>query len=253
MDDNETISPTPLIPNHNLALAYVMIQIPRLLIMMTTIRNGLILLQFGANGGFCQQGLSPAALVAPLLKVERVAVYEVAGAGEGEAHFKVSLPERLRERHFEIEVDRSVCRGKVRVNGEEVVGGNLDEVFRFDRSNSILVTGCLERKPDVVSLWAYPKVFIAAAKARLDARKSILDVEVTIRNTLLNSVSCSLMVQGHSEEFFVGPETSQTRSFFVRLKERQQQPLTFELYKYPESMEGAYRQIQSVIPTRIQP
>ncbi len=240
-------------PSHNLALAYVILLFPLTLIKMSRILKGLILLQVSGVFGICQQSLNPEASIVPLLKIERAEMHEVAGAGEGEAHFRVVLPDRLRERHFEIAVDRSVCGGQVKVNGEAVAGGNLDEVFRFDQSNSIVVTGCLERKPDLVSLWAYPKVFIAAAKARLDASKSVLDVEVTIRNTLLNSVSCSLTIQDHSEDFFVGPETSQTRSFFVRLKDRQQQPLTFELYKYPESMEGAYRQIQSVIPVRIQP
>jgi len=214
---------------------------------MSKTLKGLILLQFIGLCGMCQE-----ALVVPLLTVERIELHEVPGVGEGEAHFRVVLPDRLRGRHFEMQVDRSVCSGKLRVNGNEIAGGNLDEVFRFDGSNSLDVTGCLERKPDVVSLWAYPKVFVAAAKAKLDVRKSLLEVEVTIRNTLLNSVSCSLTIRDHSEEFFVGPQTSQTRSFFLRLIDRQEQPLTLELYKYPESMEGAYRQIQSLIPTRIQ-
>ncbi len=220
---------------------------------MSKMRKGLILLQFSLCVGFCQQDLSVAAPIVPLLKIEEIKVHETAGAGEGEAHFLVTLPEQLRGRHIRIQVDRSVCSGKVKINGEVMDQENLDDVFRFDRSNSLMLSGCLERKAELVKLLAYPKVFISEAKARLDLRKSVLEVEVRVQNTLLNSISCSLTIWDHNEDFLIGPETSQTRSFSVRLKGKRADALTLELYKYPESMEGAYRQIQSLIPTRIQP
>lgn len=179
-------------------------------------------------------------------------MHEMAGPGEGEAHFRVTLPERLRNRHIRMQVDRSVCTGKVKINGEAMDRDELDEVFQFDRSNSLVLQGCLERKGDLVKLRAYPKVFIAEAGAKLDLRNSVLEVEVRVRNTLLNSVTCSLTVWDHNEDFFIGPETSQTLGFSVRLKGEEPKELRLELYKYAESMEGAYRQIQSLIPNRIQ-
>ena len=240
-------------PSHNLALAYVISIFPLTSQKMSRILNGLILLQLSLGIGFCQQDLIVGSPIVPLLKTEAIEVHEIAGEGEGEAHFRVTLPERLRERHIRMQVDRSVCTGKVTINGEVTERENLDDVFRFDRSNHLILTACLERKGEVLKLMAYPKVFIERAQAKLDARKSVVEVEVTVRNALLNSVSCSVTILDHNEDFYVGPETSQTRSFFVRLKGKREDTLTLELYKYPESMEGAYRQIQSLIPTRIQP
>lgn len=220
---------------------------------MTCFGTWLFLLQIAVASVLCQQAPGLSEQAAPIVKTEKLDLYEDAGAGEGEYHFRVTIPGRLRSRHFELQLDRSVCRGKVSVNGAEVPGENLEEVFRMDRSNRIAVKDCLERKSDLMVLLAYPKVFVSEAKAKVNATGDTVDIEVTIRNTLLNSVSCNLTILDQSEDFFVGPQTSQTRSFSVRLLDRQLKPLTLELFKFAESMEGAYRHIRSLVPTRIQP
>jgi hypothetical protein len=244
--DNTTISPTPLIPNHNLALAYVILIQPLALVKMSCIRKGLIMLQYCALALFAQQSLTQNQAIVPVLKSERLDLMESPDSGPGNHAYIVNIPDSFRARHFEFVVDRSVCGGKLVVNGLPLPGVDADEVLQFERSNRVSIGECLEHLPKAVQLWAYPKVFIAEAKARAGKSAGTVEVTVRVRNTLLNSAAASLTVLGQTEDFFIGPETSQTRSFVVRLLNRRGNLLTLELHKYGEAIEGEYKHIQDV-------
>lgn len=213
---------------------------------MSAVCGGWIKLQICVVAAFCQQDLTTDSAILPTLKTERIEIVETAGSGEGAHRFLVSLADSMRNRHFEIRVDQSVCRGKLRVNQEEFTGENATDRFRFDRANEITVEGCLERTPRPIEVLAFPKVFIAAARAMKGRTENEVRIDVTIRNTLANSVSCILTAIGREEEFFLGPETSQTRSFWVHLSNRQESPIPLELLKLPEAIEGGYRHLESI-------
>lgn len=191
----------------------------------------------------CQQDLKSSAPIVPALKTEVIEMVEKPGSVESEYHFWVSPREMYRDRHFLIQADRTVCKGMLTVNGTEFQGEDATDIFRFDRANVVSIFGCLERVPAPLRILAVPKVFVSSVKLSPDESKQILRVEVTVRNTLLNSATCTLTLGEHVEELFVGPETSQTRSFFLRLEKGRHNPLTLELYKFEEAMAGAYRHL----------
>ena len=204
------------------------------------------MLQYCALGLFAQQDLTPKQAIVPVLKSERIELLEIAGAGSGNHAFVVNIPDAFRTRHFEFHVDRSVCGGKLMVNGSPLPGVDADEFLQFESSNRVSIGECLEHLPKAVELWVYPKVFIAEAKARVGKSEGTVELTVRVRNTLLNSASASLTVLGQTEDFFIGPETSQTRSFVVRLLKWRGNSLTLELHKYGEAIEGEYKHIQDV-------
>lgn len=210
-----------------------------------------ILLRIGLFVLFCKPSLTQVHPVIPTLKSEEIPLIDQPALSEGEHRYLVSLPSQFRDRHFSFLVDRSVCRGSLLVNGNVLPGEDADNVFRFDNSNLIVLNNCLERTPNPVSLLAHPKVYIFAARANYDARSGVLQLEVTIRNTLLNSASLSLEVPGGIENFFLGPETSQTRSISVRLMKWLGNSLQLVMHKYPEAIEGEYRHIRITPISRI--
>ena len=120
------------------------------------------------------------------LRTEALELVEMPDAREGEHRYLTLPPDRLRQRHFRILVDRSVCKGKLRVNSQEMMGEDAAETFRFDRSNEILISGCLERTPHPVLVLAYPRVFISSVKANIQKENSLVVLDVTVRNTLPN-------------------------------------------------------------------
>lgn len=187
----------------------------------------------------------------PVLWTEAVELVDVPLAEEGRHEYMVTLPERLRGRHFSFIADRSVCRGPIIVNGAALGGDDAGEVFRFDRGNHVSLNGCIERTPRPLQLESHPKVYVASARARYDEPRKLLIVDVSVRNTLLNSVSATLTVANHDEDWFIGPETSQSRSISVRLKKRPGDVLEIDLYKFSEAIEGAYHHIRSVAVSRI--
>lgn len=186
---------------------------------------------------------------------ERIDLVEKLGTS-GVHEYTLTLPDRLRGRHFGFVVDRSVCKGDLIVNGQKLLGDDADEVFAFDRANSIRLEGCLERTPVPLELYAHPKVLIesAVAHGRSEVRQIRITVRLTVRlrNTLANSVAVSLeskQLPGWSKPFFLGPETTQTHTFVVRLN-KEEATLQLELLKQEEAVEGSYRHIRRVPVTR---
>lgn len=238
--------PTPPIPNHNLALAYVIRQQPLLSELMSVFVHGLILLQICVSGSARAQNLNSERKPPPKIRTEELELVSRSGLDEGVAEFWVTPSDRYRDRHFVIEVDRSVCQGTLRVNGNPVTGEDASEMFRFDRSNTVSVNGCLERVAIPLRVFVYPKVFLSAVRLSRNERNSILNVEATVRNTLLNSVTCTLSLAGETQELFLPPETSQTRSFSVRLTDRKEKTLQLELYKFEEAMAGASVHVRTI-------
>ncbi len=247
----DTISPTALMPKHKRAWAYVIPQTFPFRFKMPGASKWLILCRTCAFLLFCKHGLTQADSMIPTLKSEEVQLIEVAQSEEGEHRYLVSLPERFRQRHFSFLVDRSVCRGSLSVNGNMLPGEDATDTFRFDHSNAIVLKNCLERTPLPLRLFAHPKVYISEALGSYDVSGELMQLEVTIRNTLLNSTSISLDVPVRSEDFFLGPETSQTRHISVRLTKWTGNSLTLTMHKYPEAIEGEYRHIRIVSISRI--
>ncbi len=168
--------------------------------------------------------------------------------------YTLTLPDRLRSRHFAFAVDRSVCLGSLLVNGQKLLGDDADEIFRFDRSNLVRLEGCLERTPKPIALFAHPKVLIHGAFAEWSPAGRQLRVRLELRNTLANSVSVTIEsrnIPALSRSFFLGPQTSQTYEFFERLA-KQEAVLELEMWKHEEAIEGAYRHIRSVAVSRKQ-
>lgn len=231
-----TIVPTPQMPNQRRARAYVIILLLPIVV-MTLFHAGLILF----------------AMQAESIPSERVELVEVASQ-QGVHEYSTVLADRLRGRHFAFILDRSVCQGGVFVNEGKLLGLDADDVFAFDRANRVRVEGCVERTPEPLQLWAHPKVFVEEARVVWSAKRGELRLEVRLRNTLANSASVSLGARefpGWGESFFLGPETSQTRSFVLRLKKYQPE-VRLEMEKYAEAVEGAYRHIRKFVVTRMQ-
>jgi hypothetical protein len=183
---------------------------------------------------------------------EKVALVE-RPAEQGVHRYSVVLADRLRGRHFAFVVDRSVCAGEIVVNEQKLMGFDADEVFAFDRANSVQVSGCVERTPEPLRLFAHPKVLIEEARAVWSEQARELRLEVRLRNTLANSVSVSLGspdVAGWGQSFFLGPQTSQTRSLVLRLRKYQAE-LRLELEKFAEAVEGGYSHIRKLPVTRL--
>ena len=195
--------PTALIPSHNRVRAYVILQNFSLIVGMTAACKWLILLRFFAFLLFCKQGLTQSDFIIPTLKSEEISLMETTPIKEGEQRYLVSLPDRFRLRHFTFLVDRSACRGSVSVNGDVLVGDEAADTFRFDQSNVIVLRNCLKRSPLPLRLFAHPKVYISEAWGNYDVSSGLLQLELTIRNTLLNSTSISLDAAGNHEDFFL--------------------------------------------------
>ncbi len=180
---------------------------------------------------------------APILRTEVLELIEKPGAVESESQFLVSVPERVGDRHFLVQPDRSVCKGRVAVNGTVLQTEDAANLFRTDRSNLLTISGCLERMPAPVRVVAVPKVFIAAVQVERGNPDTGVKVVIVVRNVLVNSVTCSLEVAGQSQEFLVPAETSQTRSYFVRSDRWRGKSPVAELYKFEEALAGAFRHI----------
>ncbi len=209
------------------------------------------LLRISAFLLFCKLGLTQDDSVVPTLKSEEIKLVEQTPNGEGEHRYLVSLPEQFRNRHFVFLVDRSACKANLAVNGNVLPSEDANDVFRFDKSNQIVLKNCVERTPQPLQLFAHPKVYISEARGNYDIGRRLLQLDVTIRNTLLNSASLSLNLPGSSEDFFVGPETSQTRSISVHLKSWVGNSLILVMHKYPEAIEAEYRHMRIVPISRI--
>jgi hypothetical protein len=216
---------------------------------MSRFRKGLKLFVFCGAAAYCQQSLTNQAMVVPALKTLEVDLVEMGETVPAEHHFVFHLGDSLRDRYLELNVDRSVCKGKVVLNHAAIEAGDITTMVRFDRGNQVSVAGCLERTPKPIEVRALPKVHVAKAVARASAKG--WEIEVTVRNTLSNSASCSVTVGGQQEDFLIGPETSQTRSFFARLDNWKGSSIPVELYKFEEAVEGAYRHLYRVeLPQR---
>lgn len=175
----------------------------------------------------------------PAIPTRQLALVEAPAPAEGEHLFLLPLDDSMRSRHFLVRFDKSACRGPLKVNGEVLLGEDAANRFRFDRSNEIHLAGCLERTLHPVTVVALPRVYVAQARAKR-TQSGEVEISVSIRNTLPNSATCILTASGHEEQFFVGPETSQTRSFSVRLDNRSMR-IELEMLKLGEAIEGAYR------------
>jgi len=195
---------------------------------------------------FPLKAFQPGEPVAPVHKTEKIQLIEKSTAIEGEHHYWFSPSERFRDRHFRIGIDRSLCRGRLLVNGTEFKGEDATDQFRFDRSNDIAVAECLERTPSPIEILAYPKVFISLVQTTIQADRTRIRLDVTVRNTLPNAASCLLKAKGSEAELFIGPQTSQTLSLIVRLKDREESSITLELHKFAEAIEGAYVHVETV-------
>jgi hypothetical protein len=211
----------------------------------------LILFRISAFALFCKLCLTQDLTITPTLKSEEIRLVEQAPNADGEHRYLVSLPEQFRNRHFTFHLDHSVCNPQILVNGNILRGEDATDVFRFDNSNQIVLTNCIERTPAPLQLFAHPKVYISVARGSYNSRSGMLQLDVTIRNTLLNSVSLSLEVPGRAEDIFVGPETSQACSISVHLREWSGSSLSLVMHKYPEAIEGEYRHIRIVSISRI--
>lgn len=209
------------------------------------------LLRISAFLLFCKLGLTQDDSAVPTLKSEEIKLVEQTPNGEGEHRYLFSMPEQFRNRHFVFLVDRSACKPNLMVNGNVLPNEDANDVFSFDRSNQIVLKNCVKRTPRPLQLFAHPKVYISEARGSYDLIRGLLQLDVTIRNTLLNSASISLDVLGSYEDFFVGSETSQTRSMFVHLKEWSGKSLILVMHKYPEAIEAEYRHTRIVPISRI--
>jgi hypothetical protein len=188
----------------------------------------------------------------PSISSELVEMAE-GSAKTGQHEYSVVLPDRLRGRHFAFVVDRSACQGDILVNDHKLLTLDADEVFAFDRGNRVRLEGCLERTPAPLALYAHPKVFVEEGRAVWSVATQTLRLEIRLRNTLDNSVSVNLTARelsGWDASFFLGPQTSQTRTFVVRL-ERQVKQIRLEMLKLEEAIEGAYRHIRILPVTRL--
>lgn len=199
------------------------------------------LLQMSLVSSLARPSLSQAVETSPAIQTESLTLHELPVDSPLSRLFLLSVPDRFRNRHFRIERDRSACPGPIRINESEFDGEDLTSFLRLDRSNEFELGGCLERVPTPFHVIAMPKVHIAEARWLNHAGRGERELEITVRNTLANSASCSLEVDGQSKEFLIGPETSQTHRFLVRLKKQGHFRLLIELYKFEEVMEGAYR------------
>jgi hypothetical protein len=175
----------------------------------------------------------------PLRESLLLEMIEVSGAKEGAHEFLLALDEKLRERHFLFTVDRSVCQGELLVNGSKLDGEDAVELLSFAQSNKVSIAGCIERSPTPVVVRAVPRVYLARAQAMRAGRGA--QIELSVRNTLANSATVRVSVGGTEADFFVGPETSQTRTLFLRLVDRDTTELLLEMWKFPEALEGGYR------------
>lgn len=187
----------------------------------------------------------------PEIRSEAVELVEV-GAVQGAHEYTLTLPDRLRGRHFAFTVDRSVCQGDLFVNDQKLWNEDADEVFRFDRANRVRLEGCLERTPAPLRLVAHPKVFVERAEAKYFAGRGELQLELRIRNTSWNSAAVVLecvQVPGWAENFFLGPQTSQTRRVILRLG-RYNPTIRLALSKFEEALEEAYQHIREVAVAR---
>lgn len=200
-----------------------------------------------------QVGLFFFGMQAPAFESVKIALVE-RSAPQGVHEYTVVLEDRWRGKHFGFVVDRSVCTGDVFVNDEKLIGLDADEVFAFDRGNRVRVEGCVERTPEPLALWVHPQVYLEEARAVWSEKRGELRLELRVRNCLANSTSVSVSageVPGWSEGFFLGPQTSQTRSAVLRLKKYQAE-IRLEMDKYAEAVEGAYRHIRKIVVTRLQ-
>lgn len=187
-------------------------------------------------------------IVLALLAAQLVPLVEAPGSPEGTWKFWVSPGEELRGMHFRMEVDRSVCKGDVEVNG--TTSTSDDVTLRFDSSNTIEVHGCLERGLAPLRLVALPKVHIAKATARW-TQPRVLAVEATVRNTLPDAVRCGVRTLGEKQEISVAPETSKTLSLLVRLNSGRGNSLDLQLYPIAEAKAEACRQTVTIpVPRR---
>ncbi len=165
--------------------------------------------------------------------------------GAGIHRYSFHLNESQRHFHFEVELDSSACAGPLALNGQKLTGQDVSHLLRFDQANEILVSGCIERIPQPVRVVSLPRVHIASA--RPVRRQGLeLELEVRLRNTLLNSASCSLETSASEQQFLLGPETSQTRRLFVRLYSEEQKSVTVKLWKFAEAVEGNYQHVLEV-------
>ncbi len=181
----------------------------------------------------------------PEHRTRALELLEMAVEAPGEHRYLLHLKELDRGFHFLLEVDRSACQGPVLVNAQPVTGNDLEERFRFDQANEVRIRGCLERTPEPLRVLAVPRVYVAAVRLpRQDARGYELEIEV--RNTLPNSVTCSLEAGDGEEQFLLGPQTSQTRRLFVRLSKVKGRVLEVRLWKFAESYEGSYQHVAGI-------
>jgi hypothetical protein len=182
---------------------------------------------------------------------ERIDLIEIPAAPSTH-EYTLTLPDRLRSRHFAFELDRSVCPGPIIVNGQKLTSDDADEIFAFDRANRISVASCLERTPAPLALYAHPKVLIESGSARLHPTTRQLRLDFRLRNTLANSVSVYLsspQIPSWEPSFFLPPESSQTHTQFVRLTSKGE-TVDLLLTKLEEAVEGPYRHIRSLRITR---
>jgi hypothetical protein len=181
----------------------------------------------------------------PEHRTRALELLEMAVEVPGEHRYLLHLKELDRSFHFLLEVDRSACQGPVLVNAQPVTGNDLAESFRFDQANEVRITGCLERTPAPLRVLAVPRVYVAAVRLqRQDARGYELEIEV--RNTLPNSLTCSLEAGDGEEQFLLGAQTSQTRSLFVRLRAVKGRELEVRLWKFAEPYEGSYQHVMGI-------
>ncbi|MDX2268928.1 MAG: hypothetical protein NW208_12535 [Bryobacter sp.] len=183
----------------------------------------------------------------PEIRSEIVPLVEIS-SDPGTHQYTLTLPDRLRTRHFHFEVDRSACKGDLLVNNQKLASDDADEIFAFDRANRIRLEGCLERTPAPLKLTAHPKVHIAQAEATFHSAAQELRLEIRLRNTQDNSATVVLESPEFptwEASFFLGPQTSQTQRLVLRLV-RYRETITLKLTKYEEALEPPYRHIQEL-------
>lgn len=203
--------------------------------MMTGFLTKLFLLQTGLLMEWPEHRLRPLALVE--MPVEEA----------GTHRYLLHLKESDRSFRFLLEVDKSVCAGEVTLNGEPVAPGEVEEAFRFDRGNEVRLTGCLERTPAPLRILAVPRVYIARGRVLRQGPRGY-ELEVEVRNTLPNAVTCALEAGDEEEQFLLGPQTSQTRRVFVRLTKVKGRALLCKLWKFAETFEGNYQHVVEILP-----
>ncbi|MFN9918802.1 MAG: hypothetical protein ACK555_03370 [Acidobacteriota bacterium] len=243
MIERRTIIPTPLIPNHKRARAYVILLLPLLAVRMTLKCVGLFLLQIPFLAFSTQAFLLAAMDSDPTFSNESLRHEELPPPRSGERRFLLSLPDSHRNRHLRIKRDRSACSGPLKVNDIKLDSEDLSGLLRFDRSNELSLSGCLERIANPLEVVATPRVFIVSVRSIVSGRFGRMELEIVVRNTLANSASCSLTAGDSTLNFLIGPETSQAHRLLVHQNNKGSFRLPVELYKFEEVVEGAYRHV----------